>query len=343
MKALTLALVLAISSFSVLANSKEKVEVSKGYPTKIQTIKRNREYRIYFKNGDRYYLEARNCYKGTTLFGMKKGGPMRQPECVALNSIKDAIRLKKTVSFKYYWDQEEYRNTMTFAEITDFDVPLKGKNVQAESGYKATNLESFEEAKRLFDEMRKSKSNTQCFWRATAWAYDMYKSDRIYSERIYIYFTSRYQYRPNALYDWGFHVAPVVTVKGVPFVMDPEFMDGPTPVQDWMDYFMCAERDYQNKNKYTGQYACKRAYDSCQKIDSFKVYEENQYSRYCYYQMTNMYHWYPGHINGKIVNGVKEITGDVERADVTGKARMSWNYSEVETSLEKGLKPVKED
>lgn len=288
-------------------------------PQSLREGERRWTYRFKTTEGELYLFKAKKCHKVKSFIGKRN---VQKPACIALASIKEAMRLGKTLRIQYSYD-EDFQRELKVARVVEARVPLKGYDVQTNSSFRPTNLKSYEQAQRILSTFKEAKKSSQCYQRAYRWNYDMNQEFGVKSERIYLFFSKRFRYRPDYKYKWWFHIAPVVTVNGEKFVMDPVFSNGPAPVQDWLDLFMCKKRG-KKINPYTGKRVCLESFDPCQKIDHYGVYEDNQYSRHCYYRVTNMYHWQPR---------------DVKKADNESRARSSWNYEELEMSIKNAFRP----
>ena len=84
----------------------------------------------------------------------------------------------------------------------------------------------------LFRLLRKNdREKSQCFERAHFWAYQMYREKSVHSQKAFVYFTRKYTQLING--QWWFHVAPLVTMNGEQYSLDPEFLDRPVTLEAW--------------------------------------------------------------------------------------------------------------
>ncbi len=160
-----------------------------------------------------------------------------------------------------------------------------------------TNLKSVEQATQIFNDMLNDgdKNRSQCFKRAHMWAFDMWTKLGVTSQKIFMFYTARYQIVDE--FDWWFHVAPMVTAGGVDYVMDGTFMSKPVTVKEWTDYFL------------------KTSKINCPAITNYKQYEDHQWSKLCYTMKTPMYYFRPL---------------DMEMRDKKGALRNNWVLSELQ-------------
>jgi hypothetical protein len=99
------------------------------------------------------------------------------------------------------------------------------------------------EAQELFAELKledtKMDPKSECFERAHMWALRAEKRHAIAMEKVYLFFTYKFQMRHLVTsrfgrpFTWWFHVAPAVRVNGELMVMDASFTDRPLSVNDW--------------------------------------------------------------------------------------------------------------
>jgi hypothetical protein len=118
------------------------------------------------------------------------------------------------------------------------------------SGYEPTVLGSMAEAERLFSEEAPLQHDSQCHERAMIWAVDMYKSRRINSMKVMMFYSKRFQNtyirvgRPDRIfkqikpYKWWYHTAPFVYVGSQEIVLDSEFLKQPVTLDQWTHYFL---------------------------------------------------------------------------------------------------------
>jgi hypothetical protein len=150
-----------------------------------------------------------------------------------------------------------------------------------------TELQYLQEAHNLFNNMLNDgdKSRSQCFKRAHIWAYDMWSKLGIFSQKIFIFYTQRYIQLED--FEWWFHVAPMVVVKGEDYVLDGTFMEKPVTLKAWKDYFI--------KSKDI----------TCPMIDRYQEYSENQWKRLCYLMKTPMYNFSPLDIQNRDLENIQ--------------------------------------
>ena len=153
-------------------------------------------------------------------------------------------------------------------------------------------------AQTVFDEMDgATKWRSQCFNRAHGWAYDMHRKFDVSSQKVFIFFTSKYvkQYK----YKWWFHVAPFVLVQdenmSIERVMDVTYMDVPPTMRDWTNYFMYNDAP-------------------CKSVNTYSEYRRNQQAEFCYLIRANMYYRSPR---------------DLELLETEGREELGWNLSEI--------------
>jgi hypothetical protein len=160
-----------------------------------------------------------------------------------------------------------------------------------------TDLQSYEEAETVFKGMLNDgdRSRSQCFKRAHMWAFDMWSKSNIYSEKIFVFYTKRYQILEE--FEWWFHVAPMVTAGGTEYVLDGTFMTKPTPVKEWYNWFLKTDKI------------------TCPEITRMNEFEDNQWNRLCYIMKVPMYYFSP--LN-------------MEERDKKGEVRNNWVLEELQ-------------
>ncbi len=151
-----------------------------------------------------------------------------------------------------------------------------------------TDLQSAESAQEIFDSMLNDGDlrRSQCFKRAHIWAYDMWSNLGIQSQKIFIFYASRFVMLEEDA-DWWFHVAPMVLVKGKEMVLDGTFMKAPISVEAWKSHFIRSDKV------------------TCPIIDNYsKMGAPNaQYKKLCYLMKVPMYQFSPLTIEARDVQG----------------------------------------
>lgn len=150
-----------------------------------------------------------------------------------------------------------------------------------------TDLQTYEQAESLFKNMLNDgdRSRSQCFKRAHMWSYDMWSKAGVNSQKIFMFYSKRYQIYEE--FDWWFHVAPLVVVNGEDFVMDGTFMDKPTRVDEWKNFFMKTDKI------------------SCPEISRYQQFENNHWTRLCFLMKVPMYHFRPLDIENRDKKNIK--------------------------------------
>jgi hypothetical protein len=160
-----------------------------------------------------------------------------------------------------------------------------------------TDVGSLEAATRIFNGLDDTnKTRSQCFKRAHMWSYDMWSRLGINSQKIFIFYTSRYIQLED--FDWWFHVAPVITAGGVDYALDRAFTKKPLTIREWKDKFL-------NKNI------------TCPTIEHYDEYESNQWSRLCYLRKLPMWYFRPA---------------DIRDLDRKGTVKNGWDLMELQDS-----------
>ncbi len=105
-----------------------------------------------------------------------------------------------------------------------------------------------EAAQSLFKDLKKENAKmdeySECFERAHMWSLRAEKVHQVTMEKVYLYFTYKFQMKHRVTSRWGraftwwFHVAPAVRVNGELWVMDATFTDRAMPLQEWAGSLM---------------------------------------------------------------------------------------------------------
>lgn len=175
-------------------------------------------------------------------------------------------------------------------------LPYKPKNIKTYqwSTFEPTNLNSLDEAYGLFKKMNPyTRRRSQCYNRAIVWAYDWNIKDQINSQKVFLFFTTKYIRRVN--YKWWFHVSPFVLVRDNEYVMDREFTRGPLNMQTWTNIFISS-------------------HVLCPTVAVYSDYRNNQLAHDCYLIKAPMFYWHPA---------------SLEELERNGNIRSVWDLGEV--------------
>lgn len=193
-------------------------------------------------------------------------------------------------------------------EITDFTLlpqSLSETSISSQKidKFEPTNLSTIDEAKNLFAKMDgNTRRRSQCFNRAHIWAYEWNSQLGINSQKVFLFFTSRYIRREN--YKWWFHVSPFVLVNSQEMVMDRSFTRGPLDMKSWTDVFMSSKA-------------------TCPTVSQYSQYRQNQSAQDCYLIKTSMYYWEPN---------------DIEALESRSVTRSNWSQRELEIAMRQAFR-----
>lgn len=198
--------------------------------------------------------------------------------------IGQVVKLTYSVSGKDLLISNIQRTTPAEADPAVFD--LNHFEFNTKRSFTPTNLTT-EQANHAFTSMLNDgdKSRSQCFKRAHIWSFDLWSKMKINSEKVFIFYTQRQiQLEEN---EWWFHVAPLVTVNGEAVVLDGTFMDKPTPLKAWKDFFI--------KSKMI----------NCPIAKNYDEYTKNQWTKLCYLMKVPMYHLSPLDIENRDTKNIQ--------------------------------------
>lgn len=141
----------------------------------------------------------------------------------------------------------------------------------------APSIISTTTASSTFTKMRRDyQLQSQCYNRAHIWTYEEYKRSGLRSNKLFLFFTTRYIRAYN--YFWWFHVTPMVYVGGTTSAfwktLDRRYTRSPLSLRTWTNIFM-----YNDAN--------------CPIVYRWSDYYNHQSTQYCYLIPKSMYFWQP--------------------------------------------------
>jgi hypothetical protein len=179
--------------------------------------------------------------------------------------------------------------------------PKKIKSYQWNT-FEPSNLKNLDEAKVLFEKMNpNTRRRSQCYNRAMVWTYDWNIKDQINSQKVFLFFTTKYIRRVN--YKWWFHVTPFILVSGIEFAMDREFTRGPLHMQTWTNIFISS-------------------HVVCPSVAVYSDYRNNQLAHDCYLIKAPMFYWHPASLEDLENNG--DIMSDWDLGEVSIARRQAF-------------------
>lgn len=179
------------------------------------------------------------------------------------------------------------------------------KVLESEIKYNPSILKSVNEAQALFNEAPYKQKESQCYNKAHIWAYEWRTKHKVYSSKIWIFFTRKYirEYE----FEWWFHVAPYVHVvvgdQVKERVMDRKYTKGPIKINDWSNIFM------RNSAK-------------CPVVDKYTDQADYPESAHCFLMKSSMYYYQPV---------------DLEKLEQDGTVRTRWIYPEVKHAYQEAF------
>jgi hypothetical protein len=151
----------------------------------------------------------------------------------------------------------------------------------------------------IFTNMRRDyQYQSQCYNRAHVWTYEAFKRFGLKSNKLFLFFTSRYIRRYN--YKWWFHVTPMVYVDGASQAnwrtLDRRYTSAPLTTKTWTNVFMLNDA-------------------LCPVVNKYSSYRNHQQEKDCYLIPTSMYFWQPR---------------DIERQEIYGTVKTQYFKSETD-------------
>lgn len=207
-----------------------------------------------------------------------------------LETLNIAAQEKRSVTFQFDSSQSDYILTAKLNEINEnspASLPFENdqfsnSDIQLQNNFEPTYLNSNDELLRLFQSVYSypysQTGETDCFNRAQYWARTYQLQYNVNSQKIFIFFTSKYIREHN--YKWWYHVAPLMLVKawpwgGTEYVMDSTFINTPVSIDRWSRFF--------------AQHASR----GCSWGNSIRDYESRKESEDCVLVKAPMYYYFP--------------------------------------------------
>jgi len=161
-------------------------------------------------------------------------------------------------------------------------------------------------AQNVFQGMRRDYQNqSQCYNRAHIWTYEAFKRNALRSNKLFLFFTTRYIRKYN--FYWWFHVTPMAYVGGTtqPFwrTLDRRYTSGPLSTKTWTDIFM-------------------RNDALCPVVSTYSRYRNHQQEQDCYLIPTSMYFWQPY---------------DIQRQESTGYVKTQFFSSQINAAYQEAF------
>ncbi|MBG58846.1 MAG: hypothetical protein CMJ16_00150 [Peredibacter sp.] len=217
-------------------------------------------------------------------------------------------------------------------------------------GYYTTDHSKYE-LEKFWDEVARINRRMvgeDCFKRANIWSYKLDKDYGVKSKKVFMHYTDKFNFElddqgrtglgrffgrlASSNDGWDFHVAPAVEVNGTDYILDPHIVDGPKPVEDWVEHLTERGERLLKKRQYdllddlrsykrklhrasrsrASRYEAKiaeikgtlkrlgltedpdqRVDIRCQKITHIMEFDRAQQDAWCFYQETSMYYYGP--------------------------------------------------
>jgi Glutaminase len=224
-----------------------------------------------------------------------------------LKEIQSFEEARATIEFSYDGKREILSAEETTPPILMSLPTAPQKSLQ--EAYMPSLLPDLTAAKKLFFDHRTPKSGeTQCYNRAAVWTYEWRLSQKIYSNKIWIFFTQKYIRKYD--FEWWFHVSPMVNVvvdgKIKERVMDMKYARGPLSIQQWTNIFMKDDA-------------------ACPVVTKYSDHANFPESNTCFLQKSSMYFYQPI---------------DLETMERFGNEKTGWVIPEVRAAYEEAFAVV---
>jgi len=198
---------------------------------------------------------------------------------ISLNEERQIVSMKLLKDSK----EEEENKTQAYPLSSGVYVPTIIPGINLARGH--------------FLDARKNEKESQCFNRAHVWAFEWRTKQKIYSSKVWLFFTRRYIRRFN--FEWWFHVSPYFHVyedSGIrEKVMDVKYARGPISIQRWTDIFI-------------------RNNASCPVVKTYSEQADFPESAWCFVMKSSMYYYQPV---------------DLENSEKFGTQRFTWGPADV--------------
>lgn len=176
-------------------------------------------------------------------------------------------------------DTSNLISEITLADDSSLPQPRIATRRWAPGLYSPSLLSSPDFTTQLFhsvDSYTDSDLSDDCYNRAHYWARTFEVQNNVKSMKVFVLFTPLYRNQNN--FNWWYHVAPYVVVKGTQgeerLVLDPSYEQGPKEIRDWVFHFASKA-------------------DQCRIAKSLLEYEQNLVLGGCVVITASMYHYSP--------------------------------------------------
>lgn len=199
-------------------------------------------------------------------------------------------------------DVEETTNTIRALSLLETPAEKTTTVELAGPAGEPTVFATWSEALAAFRTMdSRTKADSQCYNRAHGWAYDLWRTQNVETQKLFLFFTRKYirAYR----YKWWFHNTPMTLVAqgpGAPveYTLDRRFTRSPLKVKTWTNIFM--RNDAQ-----------------CASVEFYSEYRQNQNAQWCYLMRSSQYYRTPSDLMLLERNGRQEtkwVPAEIRRA-----------------------------
>lgn len=220
------------------------------------------------------------------LESLKQGKYTKHWYNITLNDNREIIDLEETeplIPKNHFNNNRESLMSTDYVNLMDGYVP----SVITEATARAF----------MYESMHPTKEETQCFNRALVWTHEWRIKHNFYSNKQYIFFTTKFIRRYD--FDWWFHVTPMayVNINGEvkERMLDVKYTSGPLSLQKWAQIFLRGERS-----------------SLCPTIYKYSEYANYPEFGMCFFMKAPMYYYQPidmemHEINGYTKTGFSEV------------------------------------
>lgn len=168
------------------------------------------------------------------------------------------------------------RNVVSFTRAKAPPKRPDGTTLKTQENFTPSVISSPEEAQAIFLSARTNHKDSQCYNRAHVWAYDWRIKNRLFTSKVWLFFTRKYIRKYN--FDWWFHVSPYFLIQEdgriKEWIADVKYAKSPIKLKQWTDIFLRNDAD-------------------CPVVENYSEWANYPETGWCYTMKSSMYYYRP--------------------------------------------------